>query len=632
MRSYQFTNSPKYRAFHLSMGKRICEYGRLLLVFFGLIFLLAIFGAKIARADNYLEVCGIRSGTADTIGSTTHFLHFGDQIAIFLPPYTAYFTVSPLGDSSFLAEISFNELLPGLKTRNKTVPLILGQWLTEDSLPGKGEWYSYSFRVIRDTLHRFEYFPKDSLVNDESIHFRAWLLKDSYADYKWQARKDYLEGYFDEYRKELKITRSGKINCFVLPAANYSADMEINGGIGFNIPHGYFYLVFNENFDSALPENIQRFVIYETWGYSARSLVVGFSRYYLDDTYQAKKILKKLSPAKIRRLLLDETPSNITQADIISGAFVKYLIDKFSFGDFRLLYEKSSAGKLPVKNIFHKDLEELINNFINYEKKTGLSEAAAFHFSEMFRSQLWFDRALEYDTYLASGTDGLRFLKRLAAGLFYLGRYAQSESCYARLAQFKREDNEAHYLAASARFRTGKYEKAIAGLKEISDKFRSAAKTLAEYYLDRNQPDSAAVILEKIAGAPDSWTAIMKARLALAGGDTTRADTFTAAGIELSENTISNIPGEGRGYIDNGNCLMYLRQYEAARVDFETALFLENRPYYRGMALLALGRLFDLQNDHTRAISYYNRSISQNPGKYYISLAKSYIANPFRVR
>lgn len=589
------------------------------------------FGARNLWADTYVEAFLTRSGSSDTLNSTKHFLRFGDETALFLPPYTIYFTISPLGESTYTADLSFHELLPGLKTRQSSATIKMNHWQTEDSLPAKGDWYRYSYRITKDTSHLYEYLPKDSLINNESIHFHARLLRDSYSDYKWQARQGYLENYFNNFRKDQKVTRIGKLDLYIFPAGNNTTGIDIEHGLGFDIPRGACYMVYDKHFDSALPENIERFILYENWGYSARCLVVGFSRYYLDDTYQAKKILPQMNTQRIKRILLDESPKS-KQADIICGAFAKFIIDRFSLGNFRVLYEKSSAGKLAIKDVFGKSLDDFIDDFINNQKDYKLNQPAAIYFSEAFRSQLWFDRAIEYDSFLSSGTSGLVFLKRLAADYFYVGDFVKSESCYSRLAQFKHEDLEARFLSAATKFRTGKIIKGVIGLKEIAPRYPNAAKLLAEYYFDQGHSDSAAVLINKLHSSTDSWTLILRVRMALANGEDAKADSIAKAAIPLCENTISNTPGEGRGYIDVGYCQLYHGDFKAAESDFQTALFVEKRPYYRGSALLALGRLNDLKNNRTQAVSYYNEVITEKPGEYIISLAKKGIDSPFKIR
>ena len=591
-----------------------------------------------AQADSYLEVFSGQSekfgrrGLSDTLGKALHFAQFGQPIAVFLPPYTIYFDISPLGESTYTAALEFHELLPGLTSKSRELELRLDQWQTIDSLTAKGSFFRYSFRITRDTLDIFAPIPNDSLINNESIHFRAWMLRDAYADLKWRMRGSYLESHFDLFRKELKFTRGGKVECFILPDGSNSPAIDINTGVGFDIPHGRFYAVFNSGFDGALPEYTQRLVVYENLGYSARALAAGFARYFLDDAYQAKKLIDKLSPARLKKILLDENPGDIEQADIISGAFVKFLIDKYSMGSFRQLYEKSSAGDLAVKAVYKRSLDDLVGAFIDFERRLKFEMSMAVFFSEMYRGQLWFDRVLEYDQYLAANFARWQYLKRLGACQFYLGQYAESESTYARLVQFHPNDIEAKYLLGQAYLRAGKPGRGMRALNEIAGKFGSAAKTLAEIYLDKGQPDSARPILDKLSGTSDSWTAILKARLAFMSGDIHSSDSPARLGLILSENTISSIPGEGRGYVEAGYCQMLLGDFDAARSDFEAALFIEYRPYYRGAAMLGLGRLGDVIGERAAAVGYYKKVAEQNSGAYVEDLAKGYLDKPFSLK
>jgi hypothetical protein len=392
------------------------------------------------------------------------------------------------------------------------------------------------------------------LINNESIHFRAWSLKDSYADYKFQSRKSYLENYFDQYRKELNITRSGKLDYYIYSGANRSPNIEINSGVGYDIPGGKMYAVYGNQFDAALPENIERYVLYETWGYSARSIVVGFSRYYSDDIYQARTIIERKSAAEIKNILYSEYPPEPQKADIVCGAFVRFLVDKYGLAKFKYFYEKSAASKLDFEEIYHQSPEQLIQMFIEYEKLMRLDEATAIYFSDMFKGQLWFDKALDYDRYLASlEVRKYTYLKRLGNCLFFAGRYDESETCFEQMNQQKSDVPESQYLLAMAQIRNGKQKEGMIGLKKVASSYSFATKTLAEIYLDSGQLDSARVLLNNINGVADAWTAILKTRLALAFGNAALADSLVRAGSVFADKTIGESPGEARGYIDIGN-------------------------------------------------------------------------------
>ncbi len=592
-----------------------------------------IFLYSTAKGDTYLQVYAKSDNYIDTLGWSEHYLKFGERIAVFIPPYTAHFTVFPVEESLYSVSIDFFELGPGHSFRQVKMTSKLNHWQEVTDLPAKNVFFYYYFRLTKDTVANFSYIPKDSLVSFETIHYVSWIWPNSYSDFKWRARSDYLENIFDLYRKRLGVTRSNKINFYIFPASNNTIDIDIHRGIGFDIPDGNLYAVFRREFDSALPEVAQLFVIYETWGYSARMLAVGFSRYYLDDIYLAKEMMPYISAKKVKAILSDEFPEDIHTADILSGAFVRYLIDGYGLAPFKMLYEKSLPGNFVFTDVYNESFDELVDSFIDYEDKLKLDEPKALYFSDIYSSQHWFDKALPYKIWLASKSNKNDvYLKRLGACFFYLGRYAESESCYTILAKQHNDVDEAVYLQGQAYLRCGKLEKAIENFKKSCKSYPNSAKMLAEIYLNEYRFEEAKAVIDNIDDVPDSWTAIVKARLAIADGQNARADSILKKGLAHSGKIISNVPGEARGYIDSGYLLMFLESYENANTELTTALFVDNRPYYQALAYLALGRLYDLKNDHRVAIEYYNKAIGLNSGEYIDNLAASYVARPFKLR
>lgn len=597
----------------------------------GMLLVIAVF--QPAVADTYLQVYATTSDGRDTLGTSQHFLEFGRLMPVFIPPYTVHFTIYPLSESLSAAQVDFFELGPGYSDHHEQFQLAPEKWLSVDSLPAKGAWYKYSFRITKDTTTYLHLISPDSLVNFESIHFRAWIWRESYADYKWESRKSYLESVFDIYRKQLGVTRSGKLDIFVFPGSNSSACIDSYTGIGYDPPGNAMYVVFNRDFDSALPENIQRYVVYETMGYAPRSLAIGFSRYFLDDFYKARFIAANMTAGDIKKMLTDEFPEDIERADILSGAFVRFLVDQHSLDAFKNLYKKSAPGNFAFYDAYGEDFDEILRLFIDYEKRLHLTEPKASFYSDIYTGQLWLDKALEYDVWLGSQPINRELhLKQLGGAFFQIGNYAESESCYAALVKREPDNKEAAYLLGLAYLRNGKTKQAIAKLVEAADSLSNAANMLAELYLDRQQYDKAGEVLRKFAEPADSWSAILLARYFLVTDKAKDAGIYLDKAIALSSQTISNSPGEARGYIDAAYALMLKDSDADAEGELEVALFVESRPYYLGAANLALGRLYDLQNKHAEALEYYQQVMKLDSGKYLQKLATDYMKKPFSVK
>jgi tetratricopeptide (TPR) repeat protein len=298
-----------------------------------------------------------------------------------------------------------------------------------------------------------------------------------------------------------------------------------------------------------------------------------------------------------------------------------------------MLYEKSAPGRFAFKEVYDKNLDEMLELFKDYQKQLRLTESDAFYISDLLMSQMWFDKALEYEIWLATQPTRRDFhLKSLGATFFYVGNYAESETCYTALARRHPDRPDAAYLLGLAYMRNGKISKAIRQFESVADTFPDAAKMLAEVYLDKRQFDKAGKALEKVAEYPDSWTSILKARLALAGGDNELAGAIVKRALGLANQLISYVPGEARGYIDAAYGFMLNGLYDEAESELRAALFVESRPYYRAAALLAMGRLYDLMGKHQQAKDQYEQAIALNSGEYIKALAENYIKKPFKLK
>ena len=593
---------------------------------------IVIWAGLASADDSFLRVYATYNNGSDTAGVAEHFLAYGMEMPVFIAPFTAHFTIFPFTDSSYKATVTFNELGPEYASYKRELTVERNKWQTIDSLKARGIDFAFHFVVFEDTTNYFDYLPTDSLTNDESIHFKSWIWRDSYADYKWEARKAYLENIYNFYRKEHQVKRSGKLNLYVFPGSNSTPLVDNISGVNYDFTRDAMYVVYNPDYDSALPQYTQLYTLYDSWGYSARSLVVGYARYFLDDIYRVRKIIADMKKDDVKRVIGREYNGDSPNDDIICGAFARYLIDHYGVPMYQKLYEGSLPGKFAFTEVYKKNYDDMLNEFIDYERGLKLSEPNAEYFSEIYRSQMWFDKALEYDIWL--GTQQVKrdyHLKILGGTFFQVGNYAESEKAYKVLAERNPKQYDAKYLLGMAYLRNGKTKDALTELTTAADSFPDADKMLAEFYLDKGNPDSASIYLDKISEYPDSWTAMLKGRLALTKGQTKIGEAIIKRGLSLSNNVISLVPGEARGYIDAAYCFMFDSLYKEAESDLQIALFLDQRPYYRGAAYLGLGRLYDIQGERTKAKEYYDKAMEANAGEYVKALAKKYKKRPFKI-
>lgn len=585
-----------------------------------------------AKADNFLRVYATKSGTADTIGIAEHFLVFGTSIPVFIPPYTLHISIYPMTDDIYKAKVDCLELAPGFKDYHREIELGLEQWQTIEGLEAKGLEFDYHFVIFKDTVEYFNYLPKDSLTNFQSIHYKSWLLRGSYADYKWEMRKGYLENIYNFYRKEHKVKRSNKIDYYVYPSSNNTPFINNLTGVGYDIPSNAMYGVLNDRFDSALPQYTQLFVIYENLGYTARSLAVGYSRYFLDDIYRVRAIIKDMTAKQIKTIINDEYPADKENADIISGAFVKFLVNLKGVPTFKTLYEKSRPGTISINEIYGRSIDEIISEFIKYQRNLRLDESNASYFSSIYNSQMWFDKALQYEMWLGSQPVKKDFhLKSLGATLFHIGDYKESQKAYSALSKRNPDKDLPKYLLGLALLRNGKTKQGIRLLEQAADSISEAAKMLGDIYLDQGEIKKAEKYILSVPEFPDNWTSLLKARLAFAQGKHSLGGAILKKALAQSKSITSAMPGESRGYLSAANGFMYDGKFAEAESELNVGLFVENRPYYIGACYLAMGKLHDLKGERDKAKEFYSKVTGINSSQYNIKLAKQYSKKAFKL-
>jgi len=595
------------------------------------IVLLIFASASSLEADTYLQVEGKLKSTGQTIGKSENFLVINSQIPVFIAPFTIYFKFYPTADSVYTAEIELRELGPGFKYESHELKVKAEEDYALDIVSSEGTEYVYNFTTAKDTTNYFNILPVDSLTKFESTHYTLHILRNTLADYYYYARSSYLENFFNRFRKELILTRAGKIDFYILPGSNNSQHIDNLKGYTIDPAGARIYGVLNAEYETVLPEIAQQLIIYENWGYSTRSNVVGFARYFLDDLYHLKNYINDISQADIEKIINDQYPEEDDRFNQTSGSFVFFLVDKYGLADFQEFYKRSRPNK-PAIEVYNKNLSSLISEFIDYVKKLRLTEPEASYYVDLYSNQLWFDKTIPYLEWLAD-QDLLRQVhtKKLGINSFYEGDYSKSAAAFAALAELLPDDRKAVYMHCLALLRLGDEDLAINSLNRIKSTLPQAAAKLAEIYFDKGDYQAAETLLKTIP-VYDRFSAYLHSRLALLDDNLPRVDSLAGFMYNDSQQMISMAPAEATGYIDSGYALMLKGLYADAKAEFDIALFVERRPYYRGLAYLGLGRLYDLQGQRDEALATYNTLTESNAGGYLTSLAKQYLKTPFSLK
>lgn len=596
-------------------------------LFFNFVTCISLVFVVPVMADTYLEAINYlvdNVGDEHMLNSAVHYVRLGERLPVFLPPFTIYCTIFPFADSIYDMTLEIHELGPGFGFKQIRSKIVAGRSVEIDSMISKSFYYKYSLSIIVDSLTNFAPMPDDSLIPRPSVHYETRLVAGSYADYKWPGRSALIENYYDKFRKRLSITRSGKVDLKVYSILDECSAVNHLSGFGFDIPGGSISAIMNSEYDAALPELLQRFVIYENWGSGSRALAVGMARYFLDDPYRLKSMIGALTEKKLLAALSDESIACSDTFDIICGAFCRFIIDKHGIGVYKSLYERSAPGFLPLTQQLGKNKSEIMRDFIDYVKAYKLDLNMAVAMSDYYRGLMRFDLAEPHLRYLVDSQPDRRrfFLRRLAQNLFDQGKYDEAILCQEKLANLDGSDGEKPVLAIT-RMRSGQFDIALEELKRLAKRDLNARKAIADYYLDFGMPDSARQYIGGVDSLKDAWAMIVIAKLARFDNKSSRAESLANIGLRIAEKAISDFPGEAGGYISAGYCRLLAGDYDWARADFEAALLVDKRPYFTASALVGLGRVNDALGEKAEAIRCFSRAAEIDNGGYYRFLAKA---------
>ncbi|MEE8577586.1 MAG: hypothetical protein V3T31_10060, partial [candidate division Zixibacteria bacterium] len=160
---------------------------------------------------------------------------------------------------------------------------------------------------------------------------------------------------------------------------------------------------------------------------------------------------------------------------------------------------------------------------------------------------------------------------------------------------------------------------------------------LALNHIYRSQPGEAQVILEDILANQQDNSAMLESRLTLASllfrsgqkEDLKRAKELCRQSVNVTATTIRSGSATSSVYLWAGIAQFGVGDLGAAQGMLETALFMENRAFYTGMANLWMGKLFDARGNHERATDHYGLVISSASAAYHQTEARFLIDNPF---
>jgi len=484
---------------------------------------------------------------------------------------------------------------------------------------------------------------------DPSANFDLYYIDGSLGDFYWNNIKNYLEADYSRFRKALDINMPGKISFYVFPCSGPTIDWDHRFGYGIDPGRSTICAIYNRDFSSVdviLPNSL---TLLRIWGYAPPFLVEGLGGYFDFTQYKIKKLKNEDGLLKLTDLL---TSSGYYRADpvaaeICASSFVKYLADTYGIGKFMDWYERADDLSIlrSFEEVFENPLDIFEKDWHHYIDTTKLDrrqfDLFAARASALFQTDLqleYMHKMAEYDT---SRVDSVDTWKKLSVVNYQFGRYYDAVESYRRLITLEQPSPVYMQVLGNLYTINGEYDIAEGCLDTVlmlDTTYATAGLLKAKIKAIRGDTAGAIETAENYYNIEQNIAGKIEFMLFLGdmyGARGSHYDSAVAAGyyddaLIWSRDMIPKVQNDYVYYLRAGLALMGSGEYDNAAQFLELAQFAEMRSYYRGVATVNLGRVYDLKGDHERATEYYSEALSIPLSAHDRALCEKYIDEPFR--
>jgi tetratricopeptide (TPR) repeat protein len=478
----------------------------------------------------------------------------------------------------------------------------------------------------------------DTRVNEKedwdelpSPHFFYHYILKSLADLQWSIIKGHTENEYKRFRETFGFTQPAmdRMEYYLLPChVNEIAwDPRFNMGLDPTKNKIYtMYTLFEKSLDSP---GIGFLLFYRLWGYAPPLLAEGIGNYFSLSHYYTKKLIasQRWIPLSQLELTRDYRKQPAETAFWEASSFVRFLVKSYNLDKFRILYQKATDLNLDevIQEVYKKNLSVLEKEWLTYLNTQQDSISDFYYTAGMKTTNGHFDDAIELyrDMLNMYGKNNAGILRSLAYVYYLKGDYDQAEKYYLEVLSADTLNLEYLQNLGNIAGIQGDYDKAKRYYLEII--------SLDSTYVDaRIQLANVETITGDLLLAKDNLEKIETSKLS----SETQTKIFTNLGIlcrklgktEEAESNFDKALFYGRrfvvefsdspiSYLMLGDAFFNKSEVDSAINFYKIAVFLENKPFYRGKILLAMGKAYQEKNDKAKAREYF-QEVTDIPSGY----------------
>ncbi|HEX7402295.1 MAG TPA: tetratricopeptide repeat protein [candidate division Zixibacteria bacterium] len=565
-------------------------------------------------------------------------LHNGLETASFQANFTLTTTAAIVDSESVVLNMILITLPPQPQT-------ILKEVLAQDNVPFLlGEVDVKSGRVFQVYLTpRMVDLPPpecdlDTRMKDEeewdelpSSHFFYRYILKSLADLQWSTIKGHTEAEYKRFRETFGFTQPAmdRMEYYLLPChVNEIAwDQRFNMGLDPTKNKIYtIYTLFEKSLDSP---GIGFLLFYRLWGYAPPMLTEGIGNYFSLSHYYTKKLIASKKWVPLSQLELTRNYRNLPPEVAFweAGSFVRFLVKSYNLDKFKHLYQKATDLTLDqvIQEVYQKNLSVLEKEWLSYLKTQQDSISDFYYLAGMKTTNGHLDDAIELyrDMLGLYGKDNAGILRSLAYVNYLKGDYDQAEKYYMQVLSADTLNLEYMQNLGNIAGIQGDYDKAKRYyLREISldSTYVDARIKLAEVQTITGDLLLAKDNLVKIETSKMGSQYLVEIYSNLGTiyrklGEAELAQTNFDKTLFYGRRFVVEFPDSPVSYLKLGEAFFNKGELDSAINFYKIAEFLENKPFYRGKILLAMGKAYQQKKEEAKAQEYL-QEVSNIPSGY----------------
>ena len=485
---------------------------------------------------------------------------------------------------------------------------------------------------------------------DPSAHFEVYFIPNTLGDFGWNGVRDFLEKEFQQFDNAFHLNRAQRVHFFISPCrVPEIAWIPHRNWAIFPTTFKAFGLYNRDHRDiSGVPTNLNYF--YRYLGYAPLCLAEGAARGFEYDHYYAKKLKWQGHLPRPSRwwsnILYKSYPDSGLY--IAAGSFVNFLIATRGQAEFFRLYTMANDlnRETVFPSVYGESMREIEDEWLKYVDTVRVHPHIARYFASRAQAMGSNDEAIELlEVVIDIDTADVSKEKDDLSLLYFIGgEYDKAVDVILTMNDRYRNAGRVRQMGSVALFFGGRIDSARTAFgdlladEKVSEQVRSAAYLILGW-LEKTEGNFD--VADSLFSIPEPRTrgtmldhieiALHRGQMRRAEGKDAEADSLFRLALQVTLGVLQSRPGGGDLYLRIGEAYVGLGHADTALIYLDVAEFLEQRPYYVGRLLNALGNAHDLLNMRDFALEFYREAL-ETPTSYPARAdARKYLQRPYRV-